>query len=73
MAKQSIIKKARKATGLTQEDVATKLGVSRSFYALIETGLRRPTYGQAIDIAGLVGLSPEAAFPALRGYKLKTG
>lgn len=73
MAKPSTLKKARQAAGLTQEDLAKKLEISRSLYALIEIGLRRPTYGQAIDIAGLVGLDPEVAFPALRSYKLKTG
>lgn len=37
------LKKARKKMGLSQKDVAKKLGISRSMYTLIENGKRNPS------------------------------
>jgi len=34
---------ARKLKGLTQEQVASKVGITRSYYAQIERGERNPT------------------------------
>lgn len=41
------IKELRKAEGLSQEDLADKMGVERSFISLLETGQR----GCSIDVA----------------------
>lgn len=36
------LREARKSTGMTQKEVAEKVGVARSTYALYETGERSP-------------------------------
>ncbi len=41
----------RKKKGLTQKELAQELGMSRSFYGLIETGLREPSMDVAIKMA----------------------
>lgn len=53
--RESIIKK-RKDSALTQQAVADKAGISRSYYAMVESGRRVPTLktwlkiGEAIHI-----------------------
>ncbi len=41
----------RKEKGVTQKQVASDLGISRSFYGLIETGRRDPSLGLAMELA----------------------
>ena len=41
----------RKDIGVTQKQVASDLGISRSFYGLIETGRRDPSLGLAMELA----------------------
>ncbi len=41
----------RKDLGVTQKQVASDLGISRSFYGLIETGRRDPSLGLAMELA----------------------
>ena len=65
-----MIAKARNKTKLTQEDVAKKLGISRSFYGLIETGNRRPTYGMAVKLADIFDCPINELFFDVEGFKL---
>lgn len=51
------IKQTRKQLGITQEEMAKKLGISRPTYIQIETGKKEPTISQARVIAEL--LHPE--------------
>lgn len=53
----SRIRRARKAAGLTQEDVARALGLSRSAVALIEAGRRRVDSVELARIARALGRS----------------
>ncbi len=41
----------RKASGFTQKDIAEQLGVSRSYYGMIENGSRNPSLNIAKKIA----------------------
>lgn len=52
----------RKKAKLTQQDVAEKLGITRSFYGMIETGDRNPTLDLARKIAGLFNVDIEELF-----------
>lgn len=45
-----------------QRDVAIELGISRSFYAMIEQGKRNPGLGLAKAIADYFGTSVEELF-----------
>lgn len=61
------IKAARKAAGLTQRDLANKLGKSFSTIQKYENGLVEPPISAVPDIAKAIGLSPielmETAIP----------
>lgn len=61
----------REKRGLTQEEVATMVGISRSFYGLIETGLRNPTYGLAKKIARIFNVDAESLFLDLDSFRMK--
>ena len=50
------IREARENKGLYQADVAEKLGVSRAYYAFIETGKREIYFTLAINICHVLDL-----------------
>lgn len=52
----------RKEKGLTQQQVADMLGVTRSFYGMIETGDRNPTLDLAKRISEIFGTNIEGLF-----------
>lgn len=53
------IKKIRKKKYLTQKDVADQVGISNTYYSLIETGLRRPSPPVAQKLASVLGFPNE--------------
>lgn len=50
---------ARKARGLTQEDVAEQLGVSTEFYARVERGASLPSVPTLASMAATLGVSAD--------------
>jgi putative transcriptional regulator len=62
---------ARENIGITQARMAEILGISRSFYGLIENGMRNPDYGLAKRIAKILKVSPNSIFFDLDGFKTK--
>lgn len=54
--------KLRKGRGLTQAQTAKKLGISRTFYGMIENGTRNPTLLLAAQIAEFYGTTMEKIF-----------
>ncbi|MEK7571259.1 MAG: helix-turn-helix transcriptional regulator [Patescibacteria group bacterium] len=58
------LKKARKEIGLTQVQIAEKVGISSNYYSMLETG-KRENPGSKImtKIAKVLKLSPEDVFP----------
>lgn len=50
---------ARKARGLTQEDVAEQLGVSTEFYARVERGASLPSVPTLASLAATLGVSAD--------------
>lgn len=51
------LKKLRKDTGLTQVDVANKLGISQQAYASWERGIKKPTQENLVKIAKVLNVS----------------
>jgi transcriptional regulator with XRE-family HTH domain len=62
------LKDARKARGLTQEAVATKLGILRTTLVAMEKGDRRVTPGELIEMAKMFG-RPVSEFVSRRANK----
>ena len=52
----------RKARGLTQEDIAKKLKVSKAYLSMIETGKRSLDYEMAIQMARIFDVKPDDVF-----------
>ncbi len=51
------VKQLRKEKGLTQEDLAFKIGVDRSYMGFIERGEKNPTLKNIDKISNAFGLS----------------
>ena len=51
------LKKLRKDTGLTQVDVASKLGISQQAYASWERGIKKPTQDNLVKIAQVLNVT----------------
>lgn len=49
------LKEIRNFNGNTQEEAAAKSGINRSFYSMIELGIRRPSPEVAMRIGGALG------------------
>lgn len=62
---------ARENIGMTQTRMAELLGISRSYYSLIENGMRNPDYGLAKRIAKILKVSPSSIFFDLYGFNMK--
>ena len=60
---------ARKAAGLTQQQVANKLGRPQSFVAKYEGGERRLDVVEFLEIAKLVGADPYAIIRHIQKMK----
>lgn len=53
----AFVREARERQGMLQADVAEKLGVSRSYYTLIEAGKRDIYFATALDICRILKLN----------------
>ena len=53
---------ARVKLNLTHQEVAEKAKISRSFYTLIENGLKNPSLDVAIRVSKVLNLSVEELF-----------
>lgn len=73
----SVLKKQRHALGLTQRDVAARLGVKAAHVAYLETDRRRPSLSLLNKIATVLGLDRERLFalahPEARAFIRATG
>lgn len=61
MALEKLIE-LRKQKGLTCQQVAEKIGISKEYYWMIEKGKRRLTYNRAVEIADVFETSPDNIF-----------
>jgi len=54
----AVLRTARVAAGISQEVLAERADCDRTYPSLLERGLRQPTIGKVIDIAGALNLEP---------------
>lgn len=60
----------RLAAGLSQKEVAERLGVSRQWYSLIDSGRLRPTEEMAAKIADIFGISADEILQPVKIRKI---
>ena len=60
------IRRARKAAGMTQADLAEKLGISTSFLGHIERGTRKASLDTLVKMANELGVSLDSLDSQLR-------
>ncbi len=53
----AFIREARESKGIYQADIAEKLGVSRSYYTMIESGNREIYFSLAVNICAVLDLN----------------
>jgi transcriptional regulator with XRE-family HTH domain len=64
------LRKLRLKAGLTQEEVASRAGVSREYVSMLESGKNAPTIAVFIRLCHAVGASPSDVIAVLdRGTK----
>lgn len=56
------LKAMRKKRGMTYNDMALKLGISKEFYWMIENGKRTLSYSKAVQIAEIFKKEPDEIF-----------
>ncbi len=56
------VRRLRSEHGLTQEDLAERAGVHRSYLAAVETGMRNPTLDVIVKIARGLGVPAARLF-----------
>ena len=44
------LRNVRLEKGLTQDEVARKMGISQSLYSTIERGMNRPAFSEAVEV-----------------------
>ena len=64
------IKLLRKRHGLTQEDVAVKIGIKKPAMSLIESATTDPSLSSAAALASIFGLTPEQVMAIGQGESL---
>lgn len=63
------LRQVRQQLGLTQEELAQRTGLKRSWLSLVESGeIPNPSASRLAKLAGALGLSPEA-MGQLTGYR----
>jgi transcriptional regulator with XRE-family HTH domain len=55
-----VLRSAREAAGLSQETLAIRADLDRTYPSLLERGLRSPTLGTLMTLAPALGVAPEA-------------
>lgn len=56
------LREIRAQSGLSQAQMAAKLGICKQYYSQIELGQRRLSYNMAAAIAEVFGVTPDAIF-----------
>ena len=63
----NFIKERRQKMGLTQEEVAKKLGISQVAYGRYELGLREPKFELLLAVSEVLDFKPGEFFDNYRG------
>jgi transcriptional regulator with XRE-family HTH domain len=62
----SLLIQKREAAGMTQADLAARLGEYQSFVARLESGQRRIDVSEFIELAAAIGFDPAKTISALK-------
>lgn len=60
---ESVVKTAREAVGLTQEELAKEAKLSQGYISQIERGERIPSIKTLLKISAALGVSPVSLLP----------
>lgn len=66
-----ILKERRELAGFKQLEMANEVGISKSYYSLIENGSRRVSYELAYKIAEVLNTTPDSIFLDFESTKSK--
>jgi len=72
MAEQRALRAKREELGLRQEDMAQKLGISKSYYCMLENGERRLSLELARKCARILGTTLDAVFLSPEVHETRT-
>ncbi|MEI3604531.1 helix-turn-helix transcriptional regulator [Pseudogracilibacillus sp. SE30717A] len=67
-----ILRKYRNKTGLSQEGLALKCGLDRTYISLLERGKRKPTINTVFAIAKIINVKPSQMIKEVEDSKLLT-
>ncbi|MBT5330170.1 MAG: helix-turn-helix transcriptional regulator [Porticoccaceae bacterium] len=66
-----VLRAQRKEKGLSQEELAHRVGLDRTYISLLERGLRQPTLGTIVKLSTALEIQPEDFVAELgRPYKV---
>lgn len=66
-----VLRSQRNQKGLSQEELAHRVGLDRTYISLLERGLRQPTLGTIVKISSALEMPPEDFVAELgRPYKV---
>jgi len=65
MNTSDLIRAARKQSGLSQQELANRLGVSQAMIGQYERGIRNPKYGTLIRIAEILRINVKELMPEI--------
>lgn len=69
--RRSRLEQLRKSMGLTQAEVAARVGISRSAYTMIESGARNPRMSLQKRLADLFGVTVDELFFGSEGHEVQ--
>ena len=61
------IRRAREAAGLTQEALADRAGIHRTYVSLVERDKKSPTVAMLLRICHAIGVRPSTIVAAIEG------
>lgn len=53
-----VLRECRASAGISQEELALRAGLDRTYISLLERGRRQPTLTTLFALAGILGVSP---------------
>ncbi len=68
-----VLRAAREAAGLSQQTLALRAEIDRTYPSLLERGLRSPSLGTLLNLAPVLGVAPEALVKRTEAQLLASG
>ncbi len=68
-----VLRAAREAAGLSQQTLALRAEIDRTYPSLLERGLRSPSLGTLMNLAPVLGVAPEALVKRTEAQLLANG